>query len=68
MPKEKTGTPKTFRPVGKTAERLNYAAKIGVNVNQAINRTLNEHLMKYLEPEIKRRLDELQKVLKAPMP
>lgn len=65
---EKAGKTWAFRPRPKTAERLSYAEKLGIDRSALVNDVLEEHLRTHLEKSIRERKQELQSALAMPVP
>lgn len=65
---EKAGSSRGFRPRGKTAERLEYADRLGINVSELVNEVLDAHLKDALKRRIERQKETLEKALEAPIP
>lgn len=68
MATEKAGAPRGFRPRPKTAERLDYAEKLGLNCSELINKILDDNLRDYIAKELKARQNEIREALAAPLP
>ena len=49
-------------------QRLDYAAKLGLNVSEVVNAVLDKHLKSYLEHEKAQREQQMREVLRVPVP
>jgi len=68
MVKNRMGQTKGFRPRGKTAERIEVAEKLGMNISDLVNKVLDKHLRQYLEAEVEQRKLEYRRLIEAPIP
>lgn len=68
MPNGKVGAAVGFRPRGKTAERLEFAERFGINRSELIGRILDDHLRDYLEKEVEKRRVQLKRTLESQLP
>jgi len=68
MANDKAGGTTGFRPRGKTAERLEFAERFGINRSELINRILEDHLRNYLAREVEKKRTQLKQTLEMSLP
>lgn len=56
--------PKTFRPWVENAERIKYAEKLGLSLNEVLNELMKDHMRDYLAKKQKK----LREALADPIP
>ena len=56
----KAAATRGFRPRGKTAERLEYADALGLNIAELVNEVLDAHLRVHLETVVRKKSEEIE--------